>query len=181
MVSRILPVSLFAALGLLLVWPATDAQAQAHGSGRDQLFEYDANHPAYRDIQREESLGRDHIDGPVDYGTEFPTSGPHAPRPAEAGFYDKPIASEALVHALEHGSIIVYYDTPGDAAMKLIRSWTDQYDGDWDGVIAVPHEGLGEGVVLTSWQHRLELPKMDVRASFFVDAFRGRGPENRVR
>jgi hypothetical protein len=40
---------------------------------------------------------------------------------------------------------------------------------------------LGETVILTSWQHRLELAKMDVRASFFVDAFRGRGPENRVR
>jgi hypothetical protein len=181
MVLRILPVTLLAAFGVLLAWPITDAQAQGHGGGRDRLFQYDASHPAYRDIQREESLGREHIDGPVDYGTDFPTSGPHAPSPARAGFYDEPLPLEALVHALEHGNVVIYYDQPSDAAMKLIRSWTDQYQGVWDAVIAVPYDGLGEGIVLTSWQHRLELPKMDVRASFFVDAFRGRGPENRVR
>ncbi len=178
--SRILPVALVIALGLLP--PITSAQAQQpHGSGRNSLFEYDASHPAYRDIQREESLGREHIDGPVDYGTDFPTSGPHDPSPARPGFYDEPVDLETLVHALEHGNIVIYYDQPSDAAMKLIRSWTDQYQGVWDGVIAVPYEGLGESIVMTSWQHRLELPKIDVRASFFVDAFRGRGPENRVR
>lgn len=178
MVSRILPVI---ALGLILVWPAADAHAQANGGGRDQLYQYDAKHPAYRDIQREESLGREHIEGPVDYGTEFPTSGPHAPSPARPGFYNDPLPSESLVHALEHGNIVIYYDNPSDVAMNLIRGWTDQYEGVWDGVIAVRHDDLGERIVFTSWQHRLELPKMDVRASFFIDAFRGRGPENRVR
>ena len=68
-----------------------------------------------------------------------------------------------------------------DVAMNLIRGWTDQYEGVWDGVIAVRHDDLGERVVFTAWQHRLELPKIDVRVSFFIDAFRGRGPENRVR
>jgi len=177
MVSRILPVTLFAALGLLLVWPITDAQ----GQGSDPLFEYDAKHPAFKDIQREESLGREHIEGPVDYGTEFPTSGPHAARPTEPGFYNDPLPLEPLVHALEHGNIVIYYDEPGDAAVKLIRGWTDQYQGALDGVIAVRHEGLGERIVMTSWRHRLELPKIDARAAFFIDAFRGRGPEKRVR
>ncbi len=180
MISHILPVALVMALGLLP--PVMSAQAQQpHGSGRNTLFVYDANHPAYRDIQKEASLGREHIDGPVDYGTDFPTSGPHAPSPARPGFYDEPLPLEPLVHALEHGNIVIYYDQPSEAAMKVIRGWTDQYQGVWDAVIAVPHEGLGEGIVLTAWQHRLELAKMDVRASFFVDAFRGRGPENRVR
>ena len=86
-----------------------------------------------------------------------------------------------MVHALEHGNIVIYYDKPTDAAMNLIRGWTDQYQGVWDGVVAVQHDNLDERIVLTAWQHRLELPKIDVRASFFVDAFRGRGPENRVR
>lgn len=181
MVSRILPMIFFGALGLAVAWPATDASAQAHGGGRDELYQYDASHPAYKDIQREESLGREHIDGPVDYGTDFPTSGPHAPSPARPGFYNDPLPSEALVHALEHGNIVIYYDAPSDAAMNLLRGWTDQYQGVWDGVIAVRHDDLGEKIVMTSWQHRLEMAKIDVRASFFIDAFRGRGPENRVR
>lgn len=180
MLSRFLPIMVFAVLGLL-AWPAADAQAQGHGAGRDALFEYDANHPAYKDIQREEDLGREHVEGAVDYGTEFPTSGPHNPSPIPPGFYNDPLPSERLVHSLEHGNIIIYYGAPSDAAMNLIRGWTDQFQGAWDGVIAVRHDDLGEKIVMTSWQHRLELPKMDVRASFFVDAFRGRGPENRVR
>ncbi|MDA1330142.1 MAG: DUF3105 domain-containing protein [Chloroflexi bacterium] len=180
MVSRILPAAFLTALSLML--PATAAEAQmAEGTGNEELFQFDANHPAYKDIQREKSLGREHIEGPVDYGSEFPTSGPHDPSPVRPGFYDAPQRTERLVHSLEHGSIIIYYDKPSDATMDLIRSWTDKFPGAWDGVIAVPHENLGERIVLTAWRHRLELPKMDVRASFFIDAFRGRGPEQRVR
>jgi len=180
MVSRILPGALVLALGLSLPPTAADAQMR-EGTGHEQLYQYDASHPAYRDIQKEESLGREHVEGPVDYGTDFPTSGPHNPVWTEPGFYDRPLDRENLVHALEHGNIVIYYDEPGDAAMKIIRGWTDRFRGQWDGVVAVPHEGLGESLVMTSWQHRLELAKIDVRASFFVDAFRGRGPENRVR
>jgi len=180
MVSRILPGALILALGFSLPLTAADAQ-MAEGTGHEELYQYDASHPAYRDIQREESLGREHIEGPIDYGTDFPTSGPHNPVWVEPGFYDEPADLKNLVHSLEHGNIVIYYDEPGDAAMKLIRGWAERYQGQWDGVVAVPYEGLGEGIVLTSWQHRLEVAKMDVRASFFVDAFRGRGPENRVR
>ena len=180
MVLRTLPLMLLA-LGLLIAWPTSQAQAQAHGEGRDALFQYDANHPAYRDIQREESLGRQHVEGEVPYGTEYPTSGPHNPSPIPPGFYKDALPPERLVHSLEHGNIIIYYDEPSDAAMNLIRGWTDQFGGAWDGVIAARKEGLGERIVMTAWQHRLELDKMDVRASFFIDGFRGRGPENRVR
>jgi hypothetical protein len=180
MILRIFPLMLLA-LGLLLAWPTTEAHAQAHGEGRDTLFQYDANHPAYRDIQREESLGRQHVEGEVPYGTEYPTSGPHNPSPIPPGFYNDELPAERLVHSMEHGNIIIYYDEPSDAAMKLIRGWTDQFGGVWDGVIAVHKEGLGERIVMTAWQHRLELDKMDARAAFFLDGFRGRGPENRVR
>ena len=121
------------------------------------------------------------VEGPVDYGTEFPTSGPHNPVWADPGFYDEAIALENLVHSLEHGNIVIYFDEPGDAAMKVIRSWTDRFQGQWDGIVAMRVEGMGGRVVLTAWQHRLDLAKFDVRASFFVDAFRGRCPENRVR
>ena len=85
------------------------------------------------------------------------------------------------MHALEHGNIVVYYDAPGPTALQFLRRWTDAYKGTFDGVIAVRHPGLSEGLVLTAWQHRLELDKFDTRAAFFVDAFRGRGPEGAVR
>ncbi len=180
MVSRYLQVTLLAVLGFVLPYSVAHAQMQ-EGTHNERLFEYDANHPAYKDIVKEASLGRQHIEGPIDYGTDFPTSGPHNPVWADPGFYDEPVNLWNLVHSLEHGNIVIYYDQPNDATMRLIRGWTDKFQGQWDGVIAVPYEGLGEGIVMTSWRHRLELEKVDVRAAFFVDAFRGRGPENRVR
>ena len=181
MVRRIWPVTLVTALALVLAWPAADAQAQAQTQAGNQRINIDFDHPVYRDIQREESLGAEHIDGPIDYGTDFPTSGPMASSPSRAGFYNRPLPLESLVHSLEHGAIVVYYDELGDAEEELIRGWTDQYQDSMASVIAVPNETLGESIVLTSWEYRLDLPKMDVRASYFVDAFRGRGPEGRSR
>lgn len=175
-------VRLFPFLAVLpVIFVLAAPAAPVHADGKCTHYKYDPSSPPFRDIVSEKSLGREHVDGPVDYGTEFPTSGPHSPTPAKPGFYDKPVAPEQLVHSLEHGNIVIYYDKPGAAALKQLHKWADQFPGAWDGVIVVPHDGLGERIVFTAWQHRLTLPTLDARAAFFIDAFRGRGPEHCVR
>ena len=171
---------------LLSVFSVIEVEAQSskkdmHGGSDYPMYEYDANHPAYKDIIKEVSKGRDHVEGPVEYNTEFPTSGAHYPYPTRPGFYKEKQPLEKIVHALEHGNIVIYYDKPDENSMKKIKSWTDRYKGSFDGVIAVPHSNLGESLVFTAWRLRLHLSKMDVRASFFIDAFRGRGTERTVR
>ena len=156
-----------------LVFPALLTPAAAQ--------EIDYNHPAYEAIEREPSQGNQHVDGPVAYGTPFPMSGPHAPTPAAVGFHEDELSREPLVHLLEHGYIVIYYDEPGDDVRGVLRGWTDSYQGAWDGVVAVRHNGLGEGIVLTAWGRRLQLDRLDTRAALFIDAFRGRGPERSVR
>lgn len=141
----------------------------------------DPDHPAYADIEREPSRGNQHVNGTVNYGAEFPTSGSHSTSPVPPGLYDEMFPRERLVHSLEHGNVVIYYDTPGDVAIKFFERWADAYQGGLDGVVIVRRDGLGERTVLTAWQNRLVLDKFDVRASLFVDAFRGRGPERRVR
>ena len=117
-----------------------------------------------------------------DYGTPFPTSGPHSPRWIAAGLYTEAQPPTELVHALEHGNIVIYYDQPGEAVIQHLRELAQEQTGQWDGVVAVPSPGLGEGVVLTAWQKRLALPRYEEeKAAAFIDAFRGRGPENAVR
>lgn len=57
--------------------------------------------------------GRDHIalDAPhVPYDTNPPTAGPHYQNPVKAGIYDEPVADEYLVHNMEHGHVIVWYN-----------------------------------------------------------------------
>lgn len=116
------------------------------------------------------------------YGKPFPTSGPHAPEPTPPGFYDKRPPMIGLVHALEHGNVVVYYDRPGDDAMDLIKRWTGLFGGTWDGLLAVPDRSLGQRIELLAWRHRLELANFDPAiAAAFIDKFRGRGPEHPVR
>ena len=118
----------------------------------------------------------------VRYGDRFPTSGIHDPEWVTPGFYTEAQSLTRLVHALEHGNVVVSYDRPGDAAIATLRMWTRLFGFEWGGVIAVPAPGLAEAVVLTAWGKRLRLETFDARAAAaFVDAYRGRGPEKPIR
>jgi hypothetical protein len=118
----------------------------------------------------------------ITYPDRFPTSGKHNPFSVSPGFYDNTLAPTMLVHSAEHGHIVVYYDDPGAEAIRLLREWASFYDGPWDGVVAVRAPGLGKRVVLTAWLKKLELAEFEpAAAAAFIDAYRGRGPENPVR
>jgi hypothetical protein len=78
--------------------------------------------------------------------------------------------------------VVIYYDSPPADAMAMIREWAGLYVGPWSGVVVTPAPGLGEEVVLTAWNRTLRLnPFEPAAAAAFIDRFRGRGPENRVR
>ena len=128
--------------------------------------------------------GRNHIEPgeTVDYASEFPTSGPHDPTPVAPSFYSQVQKPEQLVHSLEHGNIVIYYDRPSDSTIKTLKEWSTKFSGSWDGVVVTPKPGLGEEVVLTAWTKQLALSPFDAEAAFrFIDGYRGRGPENPVR
>ncbi|NOX73234.1 MAG: DUF3105 domain-containing protein [Alphaproteobacteria bacterium] len=129
--------------------------------------------------QGDEHLG---IGQTKNYVEPFPTSGDHASSSINAGFYKREMPKINLVHNLEHGNIVIYYDVPGEAAISRLKAWTTRYTGGMDGVVAVPSPGLGETVVLTAWTKLMRLETFDeAAAAAFMDAYRGRGPEGRVR
>ncbi len=116
------------------------------------------------------------------YGSRFPTSGPHSTIWTRPGFYDEPQPPTQLVHALEHGNVVIYYDQPPVAVETTLADWADLFTGQWDGLVVAKMSGLGESLVLTAWTRRLDLDAFDAEAAAaFVDANRGRGPENSVR
>jgi hypothetical protein len=116
------------------------------------------------------------------YSHAYPTSGPHAPQPTRPGYYTEVQPPVGLVHALEHGAIVIYYGEPGPETVARLKDWTGLYQGVWDGVVAAPRPGLGQGVMLNAWRKRLPLKTFDAKsAAAFIDAYRGRGPENPVR
>ncbi len=123
------------------------------------------------------NLGETHI-----YSEDIPTSGRHDRIPTKPGFYEQAQPQTKLVHALEHGHVIVYYSRLDPEATEMVRGWTELYSGQWDGVIAVPLAGLDKRVVLAAWNKLLRLDKFDAAATAaFIERFRGRGPENPVR
>ena len=135
-------------------------------------------------VRTELSAGNDHlpIGQRITYPSQFPTSGDHDTRPIRAGFYDEPQWPERLVHAQEHGNIVIYYDQLDPVDRDILREWTGLYTGQWDGVVATPMPGIGRRVVLVAWTKLLRLRKFDAEsAAAFIDAYRGRGPEQRVR
>ena len=130
--------------------------------------------------------GRQHIpEGTrAQYRTDPPASGPHYDAWAQPDFYRQPLPYELLVHNLEHGHVVIYYDperTPPEAREHLQRL-TRQYRAMWDAVVAVPRPDPQHVLVLTAWRRMLRLSQYDPRlVDAFVEAYRGRGPENPVR
>jgi len=123
------------------------------------------------------SPGQTHV-----YESRIPTSGIHDQRWITPGLYERPQRPTQLVHALEHGNIVIYYERPAADVLQTLDAWADLYDGQWDGVVVTPMSGLGETVVLTAWHKRLDLSPFDpAAAAAFIDAYRGRGPEHPVR
>lgn len=120
----------------------------------------------------------------VKYNTDPPLSGAHFAGWVTPGFYRVAQTPERLVHSLEHGNVVIYYDKARmtDAELEEIRKIATTHKEEFAGVIAVPREDKKHAVILTAWEHALRLEKFDqARIDQFVDVFRGRGPENPVR
>ncbi len=130
------------------------------------------------------NLGRTHLrpGEPRSYATSTPTSGAHNPFPTAPGFYDSPQPPTQLVHSLEHGLVVLYYDEPSAEVLEQLKSWASLYTGRWDGLVVTRLSGLGPKVVATAWRKKLEIHPFDPAATAaFIDANRGRGPENKIR
>ena len=155
------------------------------------MFWFDARNRAGSEVLRGRvevyaSEGANHVPlgEKVAYRTNPPNSGPHYDRWAPPGFYDQAIADELLVHNLEHGHVIIFY-RPGALSgddETYVLNLTRTYVGNWDAVLAVPREGMEHPFVLAAWRHLLRLDTLEREAvEAFIDAYRGRGPENPVR
>lgn len=144
-------------------------------------------------VESVDCFSRAHTLAPVRYPFYPPACGPHHPVPQPPGFYTSPQPWEKLVHAMEHGNVVVYYDRPGSEAQAALKAWAERFSNPWGGLVIVPLPGLGQGVVLTAWTavpppgqparsegwgKRLRLERFDpAEAAAFIAAFLGKGLE----
>ncbi|NLV05154.1 DUF3105 domain-containing protein [Haloarcula rubripromontorii] len=132
--------------------------------------------------------GANHVEegSAIDYQRVPPLSGTHYTSTVDAGFYEATPLLGSLVHTLEHGAVIVYYDPDeiSPEARASLRELSSTHTGTWRSVVAVPNpsDDPRAPYVVTAWRHELLLDSYDAEtAHAFLSEYLGRGPENPVR
>lgn len=123
------------------------------------------------------------------YNSDPPTSGPHYAQPAQAGFYDEALPDEQLVHNLEHGYIVIWYNCTGleetacDTLKAQIREVMVQVGGvgisSTTKLIAVPRSSLPGVIAASSWGRLYEPESFRPdELLLFIKEFRNKAPES---
>ena len=119
--------------------------------------------------------------GPDPYSSLPATSGPHwETTPASWGAYSTPLPESQIIHNLEHGGIVIWYDPDllDEAQVGELRSYVEGQVATGIGgrfkFILTPwggDEDLGGALALTAWRHLRTLDEFDMDAvRAFADA-----------
>jgi hypothetical protein len=60
------------------------------------------------------------------YTSNPPTSGPHASSPAQFKILDNPAPKENLLHSMEHGAVIIWYNTEDQGVIDRLTGWVQE-------------------------------------------------------
>ncbi len=118
------------------------------------------------------------------YSSVPATSGPHWGTPANWGVYSTPQSESQMLHNLEHGGIVIWYDADGltDAQIDELATYVESQVATGIGgrfkFILSPwgsDADLGGVIAITAWRHLLVLDAFD------MDAVRGFADANYLR
>jgi hypothetical protein len=116
------------------------------------------------------SLGNTHVEtgqpSPIQYNSVPPTSGPHYGNLVEWGTYDEALPYELVLHNMEDGGVVVYYQCE-DGCPELVEQLTEIVEPAVEAgqrVVMMPndptaesdsgrliHEDMGSRIALTAW------------------------------
>ncbi len=102
-------------------------------------------------VEKPASLGRGHVaqGQTAQYATPTPTSGIHAASSARCGIFTQQIPAGLAVHALEHGTVVIWYRPDVEEQLGPgLREIVGEFD---DRVILAPNADLVQPVVATAW------------------------------
>ena len=141
------------------------------------------------------TLGNVHIEqgstSPIQYNSVPPTSGPHYPGLAPWAVYREPIRYEQLLHNLEDGGVVIYYQCEDNcpelvdqldafarpliaagrhlAVVRNDPAWT----GDASSVTSL-HQDMGARIALVTWQRIDKFDEFDeARIRAFFERYEG--------
>lgn len=132
-------------------------------------------------LQHPKDAGAGHTTKRVNYKTAPPTSGSHYPTPAhDAAYLTAPKPYESLVHALEHGRVVIWFKPTVPPAVK--GALKKLYDEDKQLVVLTANpRPMPYAVASTAWTQLLGCPsyndKVPDAIRDFSNAYRLKGPE----
>jgi uncharacterized protein DUF3105 len=153
------------------------APAAARGAGCSQLQTIQPYNPESQDRLH---IGGDGVTAPPplsSYPTQPPTSGPHNPTPLGSGEYPDPPPVDQVIHSLEHGAVVIWYDPAALTSQELTDLQTFfNKSAEKEHVIVAPYNYPDQGeagklpdgkqMVLVAW-HRMETcNKVSLPAAF---------------
>jgi hypothetical protein len=116
----------------------------------------------------------------VCYTSNPPTSGPHSSTPQGFTNLENPegpessVRKENLVHSMEHGGVIIWYNTTDQAAIDLIKSVVNENTDRRRFVASVNYGSMeAETIAITAWTRLDKFPVSElteVRLQEFIDA-----------
>ncbi len=126
---------------------------------------------------------------PIEYNTKPPTSGPHYPGLAPWDIYDEPVRYEQVVHNMEDGGVIVYYQCE-DGCPELREQLAEvvrPYIVSGRHVLLMPndpqwtefgsqsaHQDMEARIALTAWQRLDKFDEFDAaRIRAFIERYEG--------
>jgi len=122
---------------------------------------------------------------PVQYASKPPSSGTHYPIWPVFRAYDKPVPWGYLVHALEHGAVVIVHNCPDGcpdqvaAAKELVAATPPKSGCSRAPVILTPDPTLDVPFAASAWGYTLRAKCFDrERFAAFIQRRANQGPEN---
>lgn len=96
------------------------------------------------------------------YNSNPPTSGPHDPSEVEWGIYDQPQPTVKLIHSMEHGGVIIWYNCPGcEDIINRLKAITKEYRDKNMRIILTPYPNMEARIAITSWTRLLKMDQIN--------------------
>lgn len=119
----------------------------------------------------------------ITYQNYPPSSGTHYASTADYGFSEKEIPEGKLVHNLEHGAIVLYYEPDlSSAVLQSLREAATKLPTEKYGkvkIVIVPYSKLQTSMAIVAWGRVETLDSFDYdKVSTFYEAMVDHGPED---
>ena len=122
----------------------------------------------------QKALDTQNYSNPLCYNSNPPTSGPHNANPMPFKVLDNPAPKENLVHNMEHGGVVVWYNTDDQSVIKQLADTVNEELGRRKFVVMSKYTDMEPNTIaVTSWTRMDKFPVSDYnkkRVTDFIEA-----------